>query len=98
MMASATQGTLPDVLRESGPTPTLALEDGPSVTAQAPIGRGLGNLQSVLWLPRPFWAWWAKQQHAGADALLLSCTDGEAGQYAVRIQRRATLDAGGVSA
>jgi hypothetical protein len=83
---------------ELGPTPTLALEDGPGVTAQVPIGRGLGNLQSVLRLPRPCWAWWAERQRTDADALLLCCTDAEAGQYTVRTQRRATLDASGVAA
>lgn len=81
-----------------GPTPHLALEGGPTVTVQAEVGRGLGNLHFVLRLPPPFWRWWEERQHAGADALLLCCTDGEGGRYDVRAQSSGTLDVGVVAA
>src|SRR5919198_1117388 len=68
---------------ESGPTPALALRDGPVVTAEwehRAGARWLG-LRYVMRLPTTFWHWWEEQHGAGADALVLCCEDGEAGRY-----------------
>jgi len=48
--------------------------------------------------PTAFWHWWGEREQAGADAVLLSCLDGEAGQYAVKALRTTDLNAEEVAA
>jgi hypothetical protein len=51
-----------------------------------------------LLFPAPFWRWWAEQQRAGADELLLRCDDGEAGRFSAIAVPASERDGGAAAA
>jgi hypothetical protein len=69
--------------------PTITLENGSTVVAES-VHRWSGNLRTIVRLPGEFWQWWAEQE--GADALLLSCIDGEASRFSARGVNAGSLD------
>lgn len=82
---------------QDGPTPVIALRDGPAVTAVRQRDSMLGDRlaawgSTTIRLPAEFFAWWRDRQRAGADALLLQCEDGEAGRFSGEAVRTADIN------
>lgn len=76
-----------------GRSATVRLEGDDAVTVKSEHANRPGGAQwGTLQFPVPFWRWWTKQHQAGADAILISCEDGEAGKYVARGVRTDALD------
>lgn len=82
-----------------GRSATLRLEGDEAVTVKPEHALSSGaGMWGAMQLPVPFWRWWDKQKRTGADALLVTCEDGEAGRYAVRGIRTEMLDSQALAA
>jgi hypothetical protein len=79
-------------------TPVLALAGGPEVTLEGESMVLPGGVRAVLQLPAAFWEWWEERRRRGADALLLTCEDAEAGRFTLDGLRTAMLDEDAVAA
>ena len=83
----------------SGRSATIRLAGDDTITVKPEHAKWAGmGLWGTIQLPMPFWHWWDHQHRAGADAILISCEDGEAGRYEARAISTETLDSQKVEA